>query len=72
VPESNIVCFRVDGADQLETRDRLLATGRLHIGATVINGEHYLRLVVTAPETDRQTVIELLQAMFAANVAVRS
>jgi hypothetical protein len=63
VPESNIVCFRVAGADQLEIRDRLLATGRLHIGATVINGERYLRLVVTAPDTDERTLIELLQAL---------
>jgi L-2,4-diaminobutyrate decarboxylase len=62
-PESNIVCFRVAGADQLEIRDRLLATGRLHVGATVINGERYLRLVVTAPDTDEHTLGELLQAL---------
>lgn len=70
VPESNIVCFRVAGADQLEIRDRLLATGRLHIGATVINGERHLRLVVTAPDTDERTLIELLQALRPACAAI--
>jgi len=70
VPESNIVCFRVAGADQLEIRDRLLATGRLHIGATVINGERYLRLVVTAPDTDERTLIELLKALRPPHAAI--
>jgi L-2,4-diaminobutyrate decarboxylase len=62
-PESNIVLFRVAGHDQLELRDRLLAGGRLHIGATVLGGERYLRLVVMAPDTDESTLAELVRAL---------
>jgi L-2,4-diaminobutyrate decarboxylase len=60
VPQSNILCFRVDGADQLELRDRILVDGRFHISSTTIAGERYLRLVVTAPETSDDTVDQLL------------
>jgi L-2,4-diaminobutyrate decarboxylase len=60
VPESNIVCFRFGDADQLALRDRVVAGGRLHIGSTTVDGERYLRLVVTAPDTDEETLDELL------------
>ena len=63
VPESNILCFRVDGHDQLELRDRFLADGRFHISSTTIAGERYLRLVVTAPDTSEDTIEEFLDAI---------
>jgi L-2,4-diaminobutyrate decarboxylase len=63
VPESNILCFRVAGIDQLAFRDRLLAAGRLHIGSTTIGGQRYLRLVVMAPDTDEATLSELVLAL---------
>jgi L-2,4-diaminobutyrate decarboxylase len=63
VPESNIVCFRIGNGDQLALRDRLLAGGRLHIGSTTVDGRRYLRLVVTAPDTDEETLAELLRAL---------
>jgi hypothetical protein len=44
VPESNILCFRVGGIDQLAFRDRLLADGQLHIGSTT----HRRRALPTA------------------------
>jgi len=75
VPESNILCFRVDGHDQLELRDRILADGRFHISSTTIAGERYLRLVVTAPETSEDTIDELLdysRAIMAAAARSRS
>jgi L-2,4-diaminobutyrate decarboxylase len=59
-PESNILCFRVDGFDQLELRDQILADGRLHISSTTIAGERYLRLVITAPDTSVDTIDQLL------------
>jgi len=68
LPESNILCFRVAGIDQLAFRDRLLADGRLHIGSTTIGGERYLRLVVTAPDTDEATLNELVLALRASRV----
>jgi L-2,4-diaminobutyrate decarboxylase len=63
VPESNILCFRVDTHDQLELRDQLLAEGRLHISSTTIAGERHLRLVVTAPDTNEDTIDQLLRAL---------
>jgi L-2,4-diaminobutyrate decarboxylase len=62
-PESNILCFRVDGADQLGVRERLLDEGRLHIGTTTINGERHLRLVLMSPDTGETTLSELVAAV---------
>jgi L-2,4-diaminobutyrate decarboxylase len=62
-PESNILCFRLNGRDQLELRDHILADGRLHISSTTIAGERYLRLVVTAPATNDDTIAQLLEAL---------
>jgi L-2,4-diaminobutyrate decarboxylase len=61
VPESNILCFRVDGCDQLELRDQILSGG-LHISSTTIAGERYLRVVITAPDTNEDTIDQLLSA----------
>jgi L-2,4-diaminobutyrate decarboxylase len=75
VPESNILCFRVDGHDQLELRDRILADGRFHVSSTTIAGERYLRLVVIAADTSEDTIDELLgysRAIMAAAARSRS
>jgi L-2,4-diaminobutyrate decarboxylase len=63
VPESNIVCFRIGDGDQLALRERMLEGGRLHFGSTTVNGVRYLRLVVTAPDTDEETLGELLREL---------
>jgi L-2,4-diaminobutyrate decarboxylase len=63
VPESNIVCFRVGDGDQLALRDRLLASGRFHIGATMLGGVRYLRLVLMAPDTNEHTLAEVLREL---------
>jgi L-2,4-diaminobutyrate decarboxylase len=60
-PESNILCFRVDGCDPLALSERLLADGRIHIGSTTIDGERHLRLVVMSPDTDEGILRELLR-----------
>jgi L-2,4-diaminobutyrate decarboxylase len=62
-PESNILCFRVDGRDQLDLRDEIMADGRLHLSSTTLGGERHLRLVVTAPDTSEDTIQELLAAL---------
>jgi L-2,4-diaminobutyrate decarboxylase len=69
VPESNIVCFRIGAGDQLALRERVLARGRLHFGSTTVNGERYLRLVITAPDTDDDTLRELLRELRAVPIA---
>jgi L-2,4-diaminobutyrate decarboxylase len=63
VPESNILCFRVDGHDQLELRDHIVADGRLHISSTTIAGRRHLRIVVTAPDTSDDTIDQLLHIL---------
>jgi L-2,4-diaminobutyrate decarboxylase len=63
VPESNILCFRVEGQDQLALRDQILAERGLHLSSTTLAGERYLRLVVTAPDTSEQTIEQLLDAV---------
>jgi L-2,4-diaminobutyrate decarboxylase len=63
VPESNILCFRVEGQDQLELRDQMLADGGLHVSSTTIAGRRYLRIVVTAPDTSEETIEQLLDVV---------
>ena len=52
-PQSNILCFRVKGArdGHLALRDRLLARGDYYVSTASLNGERYLRLTLTNPET---------------------
>lgn len=52
-PQTNIICFRVPGADELQLtiRDRLLASGVFHLSTAVVKGRRYLRIVITSPET---------------------
>jgi L-2,4-diaminobutyrate decarboxylase len=69
VPESNILCFKVEGQDQLELLDEILADGRLHLSSTTIAGERHLRLVVTAPDTSDDTIALLLEALRAAQAS---
>jgi L-2,4-diaminobutyrate decarboxylase len=64
-PESNILCFRY-GRDpdlQLRLRERLLAEKRFHLSSTVVNGERWLRMTVTTPATDEETIERLLDAI---------
>jgi L-2,4-diaminobutyrate decarboxylase len=65
VPESNIVCFRYDGDDELQVliRERLLAEGKFYISSTEICGRRYLRLTIINPLTTEDTIQELLKAI---------
>jgi L-2,4-diaminobutyrate decarboxylase len=63
VPESNILCFRVEGRDQVELREQILADGRLHLSSTTIAGTRHLRLVLTAPDTGEDAIAQLLDAL---------
>jgi L-2,4-diaminobutyrate decarboxylase len=63
VPESNILCFGVEGQDQLALRDQILAEHGLHLSSTTLGGRRYLRLVVTAPDTSEDTIERLLHAV---------
>jgi L-2,4-diaminobutyrate decarboxylase len=65
VPESNILCFRYgrDAERQVGIRERLIAEGDFHLSSTVVSGERYLRIVVTAPSTDDAAIERMLDAI---------
>ena len=64
-PESNIVCFRVQGDDalQLELRRRLLERGRHYLSSTTFRGQRWLRLALMNPETELADVERLLEEL---------
>jgi L-2,4-diaminobutyrate decarboxylase len=61
-PESNIVCFRLDGDDarQLELRRRLLAEGRRYLSSAEALGRRWLRLALMSPATDEAELEALI------------
>ncbi|MCK5350464.1 MAG: aminotransferase class V-fold PLP-dependent enzyme, partial [Desulfobacula sp.] len=52
-PESNILCFRINGKDdmQIKIRDRLIAKGDFYLSTASFNNVRYLRIVIMSPET---------------------
>jgi len=62
-PQSNILCFRVEGDDtlQIRLRDKLIAEGNFHVSTTMFNGLRYLRLTIMNPDTTIDTIIQLTQ-----------
>jgi L-2,4-diaminobutyrate decarboxylase len=64
-PESNIVCFRVQGSDelQLELRRRLLEAGRHYITTTGFRGRRWLRITAMNPATTLDRVADLLEEL---------
>lgn len=73
-PESNIVCFRVEGGDalQLELRRRLLAGGRHHVSSAEARGRRWLRLALMSPATDLAELERLAAAVQAAWAEARA
>ena len=62
-PQSNILCFRIDGSDslQLQIRDKLNAEGNFYISTTSFNGIRYLRLAIMNPDTSMYNIKKLVQ-----------
>ena len=62
-PESNILCFRVQGSDarQLDLRKRILAEGDFYITSTQFQDRRYLRLVFMNPDTTLDDVKRLME-----------
>ena len=62
-PESNILCFRIEGEDklQLQIRDYLMAEGDFYLSTALIKGRRYLRIAVMNPETELRHIEALLQ-----------
>lgn len=64
-PQSNILCFRIQGSDrdQLAHRDRLIASGEFHLSTTMFRGRRYLRMVLMSPQTTIDDVKALVSAL---------
>jgi L-2,4-diaminobutyrate decarboxylase len=62
-PQSNILCFRVKGSDQLqlEVRDKLISRGDFYLSTTVFGGQRYLRMVLNQPDTNLDDIKKLVQ-----------
>ena len=62
-PQSNILCFRVDGSDalQLEVRNKLIAQGDFYLSTTEFGGYRYLRMVFNHPDTHLDDIKRLIQ-----------
>lgn len=53
VPQSNILCFRIEGSDQkqISIRNKLTAEGSFYLTTTLFNEKRYLRLVFMSSNT---------------------
>lgn len=62
-PQSNILCFRTKGGDelQLELRDKLNAQGDFFLSTTSFNARRYLRLVLMHPNTNLDDIKQLIR-----------
>jgi len=64
-PESNILCFRVEGSDQhqLDLRNAIVAEGEYYISSTVFRGQRWLRIVVMNPHSGMAQIEGLIMAV---------
>ncbi len=64
-PESNILCFRYQGADQLQVqiRNELMKRGELLVSQAQVAGRRWLRLTIMNPLTDDSTIDRLLDSI---------
>jgi L-2,4-diaminobutyrate decarboxylase len=62
-PQSNILCFRLTGSDQLQLdiRDKLIAQGEFYLSTTAFGGQRYLRMVFNHPHTCLEDIKQLIQ-----------
>ena len=62
-PQSNILCFRIEGSDHLQLliRNRLIADGEFYISTTSFNGIRFLRLALMNPNTKLEHIKKLVQ-----------
>jgi len=62
-PQSNILCFRIEGSDHLQLliRNKLIADGEFYISTTSFNGVRFLRLALMNPNTELEHIKKLIQ-----------
>jgi L-2,4-diaminobutyrate decarboxylase len=59
------LCFRYGTDDELQIRIRelLLQQGRYHLSSATVAGKRYLRLSVMSPDTNEETIKQLLDSI---------
>jgi len=62
-PKSNIVCFRLRGADNAALRAKMLQQGPYYIVKTVLYGETWLRCTFQNPLTSDEDIMGLLDTL---------
>ena len=62
-PESNILCFRLKGADNAKLRRSLLEQGPHYIVKTAIDDETWLRCTFQNPLTEESDICEMLDTL---------
>jgi len=64
-PESNIICFRIQGSDelQLELRRKLIQRGMHYVTAAEFRGQQWLRLVIMNPKTSMEDIQGLAEEL---------
>jgi L-2,4-diaminobutyrate decarboxylase len=64
-PQSNILCFRLTGSDQLQLdiRDKLIAQGEFYLSTTAFGDQRYLRMVFNHPHTCLDDIKQLIQTI---------
>jgi L-2,4-diaminobutyrate decarboxylase len=72
-PESNILCFRLRGDDelQLKLRAQLLAEGSFYLSTAAHAGRRWLRLVLMNPDTELQDIRRLAERLRALAAELR-
>lgn len=73
-PQSNIICFRIEGDDslQLEIRNRLMAQGSFYLSTANVDGKRYLRIALMNPATDLQVIMALIESVRLARAEIES
>jgi L-2,4-diaminobutyrate decarboxylase len=61
-PQTNILCFRIDGSDelQLQVRDALNSQGLYYLSSTLFRGRRYLRMALMNPQTRLEDIQRLI------------
>jgi L-2,4-diaminobutyrate decarboxylase len=64
-PESNILCFRFRGSDemQLAARDALIAEGSFHLSTAELLGRRFLRATFMNPDTSMNDVRQMVECV---------
>ena len=74
VPQSNILCFRTAGPDELQiaARDALIAEGSFHLSTAEVNGRRWLRAAFMNPDTTMEDVARMIERVRVAAQAAQA